>query len=498
MSTLDAYLGIPSGPADPPPAARMQVRLMREAMRRDLPGQATDSRYLQSQKFTGIPYVAIRAIYQALWRSRIRILKYTPPQDRPVMKAMMAGGAGADDEEWTPAPKGDKAVRLFDYINPVDTYQTFIAQHVIQLSLTGNSLVYAPKNRFGRPAELWVLPTALMQYVPVSGAYPNGAWRYTPWGDQWAPSLLGVGAVIPSEDVIHFRFPHPLARWDGLSPLTAMAKEIDSYDSITDARASSFAQGVSPNTLLKLKGATRDECQRVADQLTNSHGGARNNGKVVAADADDVDIELLNTTPREMDFPQSWEQSVKASLAGFGVPPTIAGLIEADSYSGAYAKRQQFNDLTLEPLCVASAAWFTKHLIWPYYGKNRRMEIELPPINDKELAMKQDGQNATQGIVTVNELRAKQNLKPWQGGDVPPTIFAAVMQGKVQQKFAPPPPPPGLTPPGLTPPGAGGGEPTPPANAAGKGSLPPRAKAFDRAGAAKRIAARALANLGNS
>lgn len=39
MSTLDAYLGIPSGPADPPPAARMQVRLMREAMRRDLPGQ---------------------------------------------------------------------------------------------------------------------------------------------------------------------------------------------------------------------------------------------------------------------------------------------------------------------------------------------------------------------------------------------------------------------------------------------------------------------------
>jgi len=463
MSTLDAYLGIPSGPADPPPAARMQVRLMREAMRRDLPGQATDSRYLQSQKFTGIPYVAIRAIYQALWRSRIRILKYTPPQDRPVMKAMMAGGAGADDEEWTPAPKGDKAVRLFDYINPVDTYQTFIAQFVIQSQLTGNALVYAPKN------------------------------RYTPWANQFAPLLLGTGAVLPSEDVLHFRCPHPLARWDGLSPLTAMAKEIDSYDSITDARASSFAQGVSPNTLLKLKGATRDECQRVADQLTNSHGGARNNGKVVAADADDVDIELLNTTPREMDFPQSWEQSVKASLAGFGVPPTIAGLIEADSYSGAYAKRQQFNDLTLEPLCVASAAWFTKHLIWPHYGKNRRMEIELPPINDKELAMKQDGQNATQGIVTVNELRAKQNLKPWQGGDVPPTIFAAVMQGKVQQKFAPPPPTPGLTPPG-----AGGGEPTPPANAAGKGSLPPRAKAFDRAGAAKRIAARALANLGNS
>lgn len=433
--------------------------------------------------------------------STIRILQ----KRKAVQKKAMGLVDGIDTERWSPAPDDHPAVRLFERINAVDTWPDFVSQWEIQENLTGNVLVWTPRNRFGRPAEMWVLPTALMQYMPMSPAYPYGAWRFMPYFGMAVPMGLGVtsGAIIPGDEVLHYRCPHPLARWDGLSPLTAMAKEIDSYDSITDSRESSFAKGVRPTLLVRLKnGSTVAESQRVADALTNSHGGTQNDGKIIVYEGDDMDVDNPGTTPREMDFQGSWEQAVKASLAGFGVPSAIAGLTEAPAYAAYFASLKQFFSNKLAPSARSKAEFLTKHLIAPNYGRGYRCQIDLPTIDDQDIADRQVAADAQSGLRTFNELRGARSLPPMPGGDVPVPIYMA----KMQQAIAPPPPPPmPMDSPDGPPRGEGQDGPTPPRNDAGEGSLPPRMKAVgqgtiapatDRVSAAKRYAAEALAKLG--
>jgi phage portal protein BeeE len=419
----------------PPRQDRVVAATLLETLRRDTPGFPTDNRYEQSRHLRGIPYVAVRAIYD--WLGSATVVVTEPTRRRPVRKALRSPSPQSRDQDYTPVRPDHPLARLFEWVNDTDTFPQFMAQWVIQLEMTGNVYVWTPANASGRPSSMWILPTALCTPIHPSRDYPDGAWRVNlAAAGGWMPVMGRMGAlqaILHPSEVLHYRLPHPLCRWDGYSPLTAMAREIDQYDAIQESRITAFNHGSTPDVVLSLKGAGGDEIQRVADDWRNKHAGARNHRRTTVVNADDVKISTLNPTAKEMDFPQSWEQAVKASLAGFGVLASLVGLSDAASYAAFYASRQQMLTSKIQPMAHGMSAFLTKHLARKFYGPQLRVQVDPGSVNDHELLEKQISSDAANHAITVNQIQALRDRDPVEGGDVPPEIYVQWLAQKVLQ-----------------------------------------------------------------
>ena len=488
----------PAAPAAAPtggrdPAARRQQAVVLDALRRDAPGSATDDRWAQAQSFTGVVYLAVRKIYEGMSPATITVTRHAPrvaaagDAGGPVAlaKSMPAAAGDGRDQDYAPVEFDHPLVELFRRVNARDTLADFLTDWVISENLFGSCPVWLPPMRgHDLPAELWVLPVPYMAPAPASAALPDGGWYL----NQLMPTAMGFQAsagncLIPGAEVIRSRHRHPLYKWDGLSLLTAFGRQIDVLTAIEQARKAAMDNEIDPSMIVSVSGGSPDELENLTARMENRHGRAANRRKVLAVDALGVKVDFPTRAAKDMDFGSGYDQSVKAVLAAFGVPPSIAGLTETGSYAQLYAAKQQFYELTIKPMCKRVGDFLTKHLAHRFYGDEYRVQLDVPPPNDEDKTAAQLASDGEKGFRLVNEVRGARNLAPYPDGDVPLFEYVARRTAAVQKDTAPPePPPPADGPPAA---GAAAGPPAVPgataeagpprpANPEGAGSLGPR------------------------
>lgn len=488
-------------------ANRPAVRMFTETLHRDPPGPATDNRIEQSYHFTGVIYTAICARMTGLAGSTARVMKRNSQPKVQSKKArrierelarrlgIRKSGSpgptpGMNANDYVEAKPSDPFVRLFEHVNENDTFPDFMSQWVMQYDLTGTGFLWCRPSMLGYeapPAEFYILPTALMgAFIPAfleGGSYPYGAWRVLPYYPSglygMLPStLVASGAVLDGREVKRHRRPHPLYRWDGYSPLTAGGVQFDVLESIDQSRKAAMDHGFRPDAIATIKGATPETLNTLSAAFEQSQGGARNAHRILFGNGDNLDVETLNTAPREMDYGAGWDQMVKVCLAILGVPPAVAGLVEASSYSQLFASLKQFYTLNLNPLARSIGAFLTKNVVAPH-DKNTIVQIDLPEIDDREMDMKKMDLLAKYGVITDNELRGWAGEEPLPDGEKRVGKGGAMPgQGPSEGDGG------GVVQPGgdanaalaglLGQSGAGGGPPQP-GNSSGAGSLPGRA-----------------------
>lgn len=490
-------------------ANRPAVRMFAETLHRDPPGPATDNRIEQSYHFTGVIYTAICARMSGLAGSTARVMKRNSQPNFASKKArrlerqnrllVRKSGSPAPTPamrggDYTEAPASDPFVRLFERVNENDTWPDFMSQWVMQQDLTGTAFLWNRPSLLGfdaPPAEFYILPTALMgAFIPAfleGGAYPYGAWRVLPYYPSglygMLPStLVASGAVLDGRTVKRHRRPHPLYRWDGYSPLTAGGVQFDVLESIDQSRKAAMDHGFRPDAIATIKGATKETLDTLTTAFEQSQGGARNAHRILFGNGDNLDVETLNTAPREMDYGAGWDQMVKVSLAILGVPPAVAGLVEASSYSQLFASLKQFHTLNLGPLARSIGAFLTKNVVAPH-DRDTVVQIDLPEIDDKEMELKKEDFLAKYGLQTINEARGWAGLEEVPWGDVPIGKGGAEEGGGLPGQPDNPATDAGVIQPGgdanaalrgiLGQSGAAGGPKTP-GNSGGAGSLPGR------------------------
>lgn len=418
--TLDT-LGLPStDPADRPPNPandRAKVQFFSVGAR-NLPGHPTDNRWEQVRHLTGITFAAVRAKRTALAAAKLSVQEGRGSAD----------GQDGDDEDWVPVGKSHPLAKALADPNPRHTLSDWLAHWVTQLDLTGSALTAVRGDRLGNPAQFWPLYTPHCQPVPMSPQYPWGGWRIQGWG--WGPFGgvgygHGFGAVLGGDEVLAHRYPHPEHAWDGYSPLTAGAKHLDVLEAIDESRKAVMDRGSRLDGILAVMGLVDDEnAQKIRDRFEGRHGGSRNHGGVAVMSGEgEVKFLPITTTAKEMDFQAGWQQMVDAVLALFGVPPTVAGLKQNSSYAELYAAKQQFRDLTVQPLADMIGGFLTKHLAKRFYpDDNLRIVLELPPVGDHE-SKRADIAVSAGNVYTLNEARACLDLDPLDGGDVLASVY---------------------------------------------------------------------------
>tara|TARA_R110002111_G_scaffold259308_1_gene329318 strand:+ start:126851 stop:128308 length:1458 start_codon:yes stop_codon:yes gene_type:complete len=427
-------------------AARFKTHRFAVALRTALgsgqPGSWSSDHRQESEQFTGWTFVAVRAI--CLQAMQASVIVYDDSvngskQKRMNHKLQVDSGYSQTKslyaEEYgssIPLSNDHSLCRILKHPNPTQSGASFRYERVLQLQLTGTSIVWNVPNKFGKTVQRYVIPTTIATPVAPTDDLPEGGYkiqlsslRY--YHESYGGTFTETGAfhqvagkIIPLAQLQITRWPHPVYKDDGQSPVSAGAKWIDSANQIDAARWAQMNNGADPSIVVtcgKGMNPTREELEAAAAMFEQKYGGTENTGKAIFTTGEQV--VALTATPREMAYNESFIQLRDAILALHGVPGIAAGISDGGSYAAFYASLKQFISLTVQPILDLLAEDDTEHLA-PQFGKNLTIEIEATHIDDPDILEKRLATDIRAQIIKVDELRAIRGLPPLgaeQGGD---------------------------------------------------------------------------------
>lgn len=431
-------------------------RRLLQAMRSMAPGGWSDDRWEQTKHFVSIAYVGIHRICQQLSMAEFQVFKKDanhPDGKRPIKK----------DTD----PEAYKLVELLEKPNNQDSFGKMLYRWGQQKYLTGTALTWMVPNELGVPMELYVIPTAIAIPQPaINPDYPDGYYRiqpvypYGPFSSYPTPSTA-VGAPIPAQWMIRSQYPHPLLRYDGYAPLTALRNELDCVEMINRSRHYKMRRSINPSAVLQtdeMEGAEplpAAEIERIVAEFENEIQGPENHGRLFISPPGSR-LEEFGLKPSELGWENSWEQLTSFCLGGgFGITKQAAGMIEDASYSTLFATLKQLYMITLEPETADISQELTRALA-PFFGDDLIVEVRCKPINDHEINMVKISWGIQAKCITKNQVLKLLDLpvtKEKWGEEIAGTesggagglagMLGALGGGGKAGAGGPPPPPPG-------------------------------------------------------
>lgn len=198
----------------------------------------------------------------------------------------------------------------------------------------------------------------------------------------------------------------------------ALAQDIDT------SSAGFFSNGVRPSGILSTKdslnGVQRAEAERV---LAEKFAGAMQAGRPMLLDRD-MQWEQITINPEDAQMLESRRFSVEEICRVFGVPPHMIGHTENSTSWGTGLEQQTlgFQKFTLRRRLKRIEQALEKQLLSPAdKAAGVTIEFSLEGLLRGDSAARssfyQSGLN--NGWMTINEVRALENMPPVEGGDVP-------------------------------------------------------------------------------
>lgn len=202
----------------------------------------------------------------------------------------------------------------------------------------------------GVPPRLWPLSPDCFEPILESGSYgPLIGWWLTP-PPYLATSSSGIRIPVSTDEVVQFKYPNPADPLRGMSRITAAALTVRA-----DLAGRTYNQKVLENGgrlggILTHPGAVDPKEEKaLAQKLKEQHGGERNAGKTKVltggwvwhpVSMSMVDLQILES--------QKWNRT--EILAAMGVPDSVLGVSEAQTYATQLGQDRNFLEKTVIPL----------------------------------------------------------------------------------------------------------------------------------------------------
>jgi phage portal protein BeeE len=160
----------------------------------------------------------------------------------------------------------------------------------------------------------------------------------------------------------------------GMSWITPILREIRSDNSASDHKANMFANGMTPNMVVKFPEnvMNQDQFDRFKSKMESEYAGTRGAGKTLYL-APGADVTVVGKDFKEMDFSETVGRDEARIASAAGVPPVLVGLKESLAGSSLnhgndQTARRQFSDGTMSDL---------------YRGFVASLETIVPPPQQK-------------------------------------------------------------------------------------------------------------------
>lgn len=280
------------------------------------------------------------------------------------------------------------------------------------LELYGNAYARIAKNDSGTITSLYPI---LPQLVTVK--------RLMDGGIEYSWSEEGRSFRRTERDVLHIRGfgGHPLG---GFSTLQFARGAFGLAQAQDRAAAETFKNGLRPSGVLTFDNFLTNEQRAIAEtKLVEKFAGAMNAGRPMVLEGG-TKWAQLTISPEDAQMLESRSFSVEEIARFFGVPPFMIGHTEKSTSWGTGIEQQTigFQKFTLRRRLKRIEQAVAKQLLSAQDKANGiTVEFNLDGLLRADTAARASfyATMTQMGAMTINEVRAKENLPPVDGGEVP-------------------------------------------------------------------------------
>lgn len=298
--------------------------------------------------------------------------------------------------------------------NAEQTKVSFLEQVVESLLLDGTAFVYVVRDERVEPLELWCIHP---QRVVVERG-EDGRIRYRVSTDQGQVTLSSG----PAGQMFHIPAYAPPGSLRGMPPLEVARTMLGAGLAAQEFAARLFGQGLHPGGIIELpQGVTMsdEERARLREDFRRRYGGVKNAG-LPAILTGGATWKPVSITPEQAQFIEARRLSKEDVATFFLVPPHLIGKVDRASSWGRGIEEQNigFVTYTLRQWISRIESTFTRYLLWQVPEAFLRIAVEGLLRGDIEARHRAYASARQWGWMSVNEIRALEDLPPVEGGDV--------------------------------------------------------------------------------
>lgn len=302
------------------------------------------------------------------------------------------------------------ALQLLDTVNPYMNAFDLWELTTLYQEVVGSTFWLLDFNALDLPGRIWPLPAqnVLIQPNPDADGF---VYQYR-------------GETYQEHQIIHFRYPDPANPYGyGMSPLRAVYNEARIAESYADLKIARFDNRAAPDIVLTPKEAISvDERDRLELQWNTKYkrGG---NGKLLVAESD-FGVELLNGQMGDIALLAEKGANSDDICNAFHVP--LSMLSTNTNLANLQASEAQHASKCIAPRLKRRDQKLNEQLL-PFYDPSHRLYFcsDDPRPKSEENDWRMIDTAAKYGIMTINELRAAQDMPPVPWGDKPCTPSSA-------------------------------------------------------------------------
>lgn len=289
--------------------------------------------------------------------------------------------------------------------NPSMTKTDLFYYTALIMKIWGEAPWYIERNNYGKILNIWPLRPDLLR---TTQSRENGqviSYEY---------SVLGKVQSFSPSDIMYPRKLNPNNPLGGKSPLFASALEIDADLASAIWNRHIIENGAEPGGVLTSPDELSDDVfGRLKERWESRHGGPTNAGRTAILEAG-IKYEKISQTQKELDFIESRKFNRDTILTQLGVPTSLIN--DTANRANAETAERVFAKDTIDPMERLITEQISEFVL-PTIDDALWLTYESPIKEDRE-SLRADYTAGVDKWLTVNEVRASENLTPLEGGDV--------------------------------------------------------------------------------
>jgi HK97 family phage portal protein len=223
---------------------------------------------------------------------------------------------------------------------------------------------------------------------------------------------------IKAEDILHIRDLVRPGQLRGVSRVEELKEEIGLASALRSFAARFFGQGATAQLAIETTGAqlTPEQAKGLADSVGKRHGGYRNAHKAIVLN--NATVKKVGTDPSEAQMVEARRLAVENICAIFGVSPTLIGVTTpgAMSYASVEQNTLNFVKFCLQPIIQKLEEAYSSLIVLDAGF----MKFSLDALLRADYATRVAGYSSAlqAGWMSINDVRAFEDMRPADGGDV--------------------------------------------------------------------------------
>ena len=286
---------------------------------------------------------------------------------------------------------------------------TFFEFIMLSICTTGNAYVQIIRNNSGTPTQLICLdPDSVTVVINNNELF----YQFINTGK------IDSGGVLDSSDVLHFK-----TLTDdgvtGISPIDQCANALKWGNSLEEFGSTFFSNGAKPSSILQTDRALSDTAlQRLKTSFNNNYGKLKNSNSTIVLE-EGLTFKPISISPEQAQFLSSRQFSIEEVARIFNVPPHMLKDLSKSSFNNIEMQSQEFVTYTLMPYITRIEQEINLKLFRTNELGKTFVEFNVNGLLRGDVKSRTEAYKTaiTNGYMSINEVRQKENLNSIEGGD---------------------------------------------------------------------------------